>query len=174
MLLDVLQILVPSAIGVVAPILLFLQSRASANREAEDRQLERKSEEQRRAQELEAKKLELESTQAAQKVEAYEAARKRERDRYLRFLAAAQEVGLFWKGQQGSTIRNPLTYELQSELANSYEDVLLSAPMEVQAKLTEVKGFLDQLANSNIAEIYNVLQGSLMGLREVVRAHLDL
>ena len=47
MLVDILQIVVPSLIGVVAPILLYMQSPGLRSR-GEDRQLERKADEQRR------------------------------------------------------------------------------------------------------------------------------
>lgn len=170
---DALQIIVPSLLGVVAPVLLFLQSRANSKRESEDRQLERKSDEQRRAHELELKKIELAQARDADSVRAEEAARQRERERYLRFLSVAQEVGLYWMGQLQYAVRTPLHTSLQSELAASYEDALLSASTAVRAKLTEVKGFLDQIATGNIEQTYQVLQGSLMGLRDAIRDELE-
>lgn len=171
---DTWKILIPSLVAVVPALLLFLQNRSSSERETEDRQRERQAEDKRRDQDLEARKLDLEAARDAETVKAQEAAQQRERDRYVRFLTAAQDVGMHWKVQEGGGTFKRVPAELRAEVASSYEDALLSAPDQVQASLESVKGVLDKFGSAAIAPTYDELQSDLMDLRQDIRYQLKL
>lgn len=167
-------------VGVFTALLVFLTNQLSSRRESKERQLDRKAEDNRLDHELAMKRLDVEKSRDAETIRAQEAAQQRERDRYLRFLTAAQDVAMHWKTERDAGLARPPAAELRSLLASSYEDSLLSAPDEVQSAITDVKNRIDDLAsavesdtNAGFKNLYNTLQGDMDFLRDTIREHFD-
>lgn len=94
-----------------------------------------------------------------------------ERQRYLRFLRAAQQVGLHFHAQEGYGAIVATPSDMRTELADSYEDAMLGSGPELIEKLQNVKEDLDDFETHSYT-IYGRFQNGLDDLREAVATAL--
>lgn len=160
----------------IPALLLFLLNLRTSNREATDRQAERDASKEAREQELTMKKLELEESKKDDVIRAREAERQKHRDRYVRFLRAAQAINQHFLAFQQVHDNYAPPEPLRAELSASYEDALLDAGQVVAGDMEAVKVKMDRLvqqrtmpAPGQVADV----EALMKTLRENIRIDLE-
>lgn len=138
---EIVVALIGSLVGVVPAVLLYLQAKASGERESADRNAERMADEKRRARELTLEQMRLE-------VDGRSTAAEQRRQRHIRLLRIAQQLDIGVHDSSSSGRVYEASAEERSELATAYEEVMFDADGDLAYAVSDMREGLDNLLAS--------------------------